>query len=298
MSEAVKVAENDAAVAAAAAGAECVVRYFGHAIHKGLRGSQICIQMEALGPSLLDLIRQGNRSLTNHISLLDLVDVVCQGSLSLTHSLNICIYIGHYRGAPLPLVKMIARDALRGLHFLHTQCGIVHTDIKPENLVLAVGEEIGTHYRSVGQEPRASALDTPEEGVRGCGGRGSEEVLLAAGGDGTVGGAGGVRGSVEGEGGVGVENLQGLQRLQELQELREFVYRKKGGWLERLCAFVEASRVSVGGGVGGGGREVRTEIVDLGNSCLESKPFTEEIQTIEYRSPEVILRAGNAILKS
>ena len=40
------------------------------------------------------------------------------------------------------------------------------------------------------------------------------------------------------------------------------------------------------------GRTVRTEIVDLGNSCFEGKPFTEEIQTIEYRSPEVILRAG------
>jgi serine/threonine protein kinase len=194
----------------------------------------------------------------------------------------------------------------------------VHTDIKPENLVLAVGEEIGTNtgpntdthtgregkdrypYRPVGEEPHASALDTPEEDGKGGGG-GSEEVLLADGGDGTVGGAGGVRGSIEGERGAGVEKLQGLQ---ELQELREFVYRKKGGWLERLCAFVEASGVRGGGGsehvVGwrGGGRVVRTEIVDLGNSCLESKPFTEEIQTIEYRSPEVILRAGNAILKS
>ena len=40
------------------------------------------------------------------------------------------------------------------------------------------------------------------------------------------------------------------------------------------------------------GRTFRTEIVDLGNSCFEGKPFSEEIQTIEYRSPEVILRAG------
>ena len=43
--------------AGAVAGAECIVRFYGHAIHKGPRGSQICIQMEALGPSLLDLLR-------------------------------------------------------------------------------------------------------------------------------------------------------------------------------------------------------------------------------------------------
>ena len=39
VSEAVKAAENEAAATAARAGAECIVRYFGHAIHKGLRGS-------------------------------------------------------------------------------------------------------------------------------------------------------------------------------------------------------------------------------------------------------------------
>jgi hypothetical protein len=39
VSEAEKAAENEAAAAEARAGAECIVRYFGHAIHKGLRGS-------------------------------------------------------------------------------------------------------------------------------------------------------------------------------------------------------------------------------------------------------------------
>lgn len=40
------------------------------------------------------------------------------------------------RGIPLPLVREISRHALRGLDYLHTQAGIIHTDIKPENIAL------------------------------------------------------------------------------------------------------------------------------------------------------------------
>ena len=42
----------------------------------------------------------------------------------------------HYRGLPFPLVQTMARHALTGLAFLHDECGIIHTDLKPENLIL------------------------------------------------------------------------------------------------------------------------------------------------------------------
>jgi serine/threonine-protein kinase SRPK3 len=42
----------------------------------------------------------------------------------------------HHRGLPLPLVQALARQALTALAFLHEECKIVHTDIKPENLIL------------------------------------------------------------------------------------------------------------------------------------------------------------------
>lgn len=41
-----------------------------------------------------------------------------------------------YRGIPLPLVREISRHILRGLDYLHTEAGIIHTDLKPENIVL------------------------------------------------------------------------------------------------------------------------------------------------------------------
>ncbi|KAG5060894.1 hypothetical protein AAZX31_01G145500 [Glycine max] len=40
------------------------------------------------------------------------------------------------------------------------------------------------------------------------------------------------------------------------------------------------------------GIDVRCKIVDFGNACWADKQFAEEIQTRQYRAPEVILKAG------
>jgi serine/threonine-protein kinase SRPK3 len=38
--------------------------------------------------------------------------------------------------------------------------------------------------------------------------------------------------------------------------------------------------------------DVRCKVVDFGNACWEGKQFAEEIQTRQYRAPEVVLRSG------
>lgn len=43
----------------------------------------------------------------------------------------------NFRGLPLPLVRRIAYDILLGLHYLHDVCGIIHTDLKPENVCVS-----------------------------------------------------------------------------------------------------------------------------------------------------------------
>nr|XP_043634642.1 SRSF protein kinase 3-like [Erigeron canadensis] len=68
----------------------------------------------------------------------------------------------------------------------------------------------------------------------------------------------------------------------------------------RAVAKISAERRGViGGGAAAAkpercldGIDFRCKIVDLGNACWADKPFAEEIQTRQYRAPEVILQSG------
>ncbi|XP_017078227.1 SRSF protein kinase 3 [Drosophila eugracilis] len=80
----------------------------------GVNGTHICMVFEVLGDNLLKLIRKSN-----------------------------------YCGIPLGNVKSITRQILEGLDYLHTCCNIIHTDIKPENVLLCVDE---LHVRSLATE--------------------------------------------------------------------------------------------------------------------------------------------------
>lgn len=72
----------------------------------GINGTHVCMVFEVLGHNLLKLILRSN-----------------------------------YEGIPLMNVKTIVRQVLQGLHYLHTKCHIIHTDIKPENILVTVTEE-------------------------------------------------------------------------------------------------------------------------------------------------------------
>ena len=38
------------------------------------------------------------------------------------------------KGIPIEVVKIIAKQVLKGLVYLHEECDLVHTDLKPENI--------------------------------------------------------------------------------------------------------------------------------------------------------------------
>jgi serine/threonine-protein kinase SRPK3 len=43
-----------------------------------------------------------------------------------------------YKGIPLHLGRIIAKQVLIGLDFLHRYCKVIHTDLKPENVLLCL----------------------------------------------------------------------------------------------------------------------------------------------------------------
>jgi serine/threonine-protein kinase SRPK3 len=92
--------------------------------HKGPNGVHVCMVFEVLGENLLGLIKRWN-----------------------------------HRGIPMPLVKQITKQVLLGLDYLHRECGIIHTDLKPENVLIEIGdvEQIVKTY--VSDDPKKKDSD-------------------------------------------------------------------------------------------------------------------------------------------
>lgn len=69
--------------------------------HYGVNGKHVCMVFETMGPNVLALIKRYN-----------------------------------FKGIPLDIVRKVATHTLMGLDYLHRVCGIIHTDLKPENVLV------------------------------------------------------------------------------------------------------------------------------------------------------------------
>ena len=87
-----------------------IVQLLNSFIYYGQNGRHFCMVFEIVGVTLLELIKRYN-----------------------------------YKGIPLPFIRIITKQILIGLDFLHRICHIIHTDLKPENvLVCLTNEELKT----------------------------------------------------------------------------------------------------------------------------------------------------------
>lgn len=99
--------------------------------HKGPNGVHVCMVFEVLGENLLGLIKRWN-----------------------------------HRGIPMPLVKQITKQVLLGLDYLHRECGIIHTDLKPENVLIEIGDVEHIVKTFVKDEPKPDDKEDNRNGRR------------------------------------------------------------------------------------------------------------------------------------
>ncbi|KAL3585914.1 hypothetical protein D5086_012781 [Populus alba] len=245
---------------------KCVVKLLDHFKHSGPNGQHVCMVFEYLGDNLLTLIKYSD-----------------------------------YRGLPIHKVKEICFNILVGLDYLHRQLSIIHTDLKPENILLLTMIDPSKDLRKSGAPlilPNSKDKSALESGIARLNGDMSRnhkkkirrKAKRAA------------QGCVEKEADADPET-SAAEELSANTKLNE------GSTEEQPTSSENANRLSDvdrtrGTGLGNQGTkrgsrsnrqkllasvDLKCKLVDFGNACWTYKQFTNDIQTRQYRCPEVIL---------
>jgi len=243
-------------------------RLLDHFDHSGPHGRHVCMVFEVLGDNLLSLIREYN-----------------------------------HRGIPLSVVRHLAKQMLTALDFLHTTCGIIHTDLKPENVMMKEplkkrdpSKLVGGDARNRGGAPMPSGkiaaalaagqpltknqkkklrkkmnhakesgtgIDSAAPSECDVGGNGEEDMEIAA------------------AAAVNELTMQSSQDIDASIEAAAEAEKSNGDGKNKVED--EDAAASLDDRL----LEMASKIVDFGNACWVNKHFTDDIQTRQYRAPEV-----------
>lgn len=234
--------------------------------HKGPNGTHVCMVFEVLGENLLGLIKRWN-----------------------------------HRGIPMPLVKQITKQVLLGLDYLHRECGIIHTDLKPENVLIEIGDVEQIVKTFVKEEPKKDNKEDNPNGRRRrrtliTGSQPLPSPLNASFNHadlmrfpGSTPGSHTSLNQMMHEGGSKDGSPKNDKDEEEKHKQRErtadILTREVSGIsLDKSSSSEKKDETT-------GYEKISVKIADLGNACWTGHHFTNDIQTRQYRSPEVILGA-------
>ncbi|KIJ63437.1 hypothetical protein HYDPIDRAFT_113455 [Hydnomerulius pinastri MD-312] len=118
-----------------------VISFLDHFKHKGPNGTHVCMVFEVLGENLLGLIKRHQN-----------------------------------KGVPMPLVKQIAKQVLLGLDYMHRCCGVIHTDLKPENVLICIDDVESIIQAELAASANATSPPSRLIGVPPSKGRGGNQT--------------------------------------------------------------------------------------------------------------------------
>ncbi|RYR71292.1 hypothetical protein Ahy_A02g005567 isoform C [Arachis hypogaea] len=246
---------------------KCVVKLLDHFKHSGPNGQHVCMVFEYLGDNLLTLIKYSD-----------------------------------YRGMPISRVKEICFHILVGLDYLHKQLSIIHTDLKPENILLL-------SMIDPSKDPRKSGtpLILPNSKDKTVLESGGAKDLKTSNGDLLKNHKKKIKrkakqaahGCVEKEASEGVdgnpETSGAIESSPNASSAKEQASSSTG--THRLSDADGTKSKEQSGKRGSrsmrqkllASADLKCKLVDFGNACWTYKQFTNDIQTRQYRCPEVIL---------
>lgn len=249
---------------------KCVVKLLDHFKHSGPNGQHVCMVFEYLGDNLLTLIKYSD-----------------------------------YRGMPIHKVKEICFHVLVGLDYLHRQLSIIHTDLKPENILLLSMIDPSKDPRKSGVPlilPSSKDKTVLESGISKLNGdltRNQKKKIRRK-------AKRAAQGCVEKE--VSVE-VNADPEISAAEESSANPKMNAASAEDQPSSSDNTGRLSdadgtKGTGLGNQGNkrgsrstrqkllasvDLKCKLVDFGNACWTYKQFTNDIQTRQYRCPEVIL---------
>uniref|UniRef100_H2YVG1 non-specific serine/threonine protein kinase n=1 Tax=Ciona savignyi TaxID=51511 RepID=H2YVG1_CIOSA len=255
---------------------------------------------------------------------------VCMVFEVLGHHLLKWIIKSNYQGMPIPCVKSIIKQVLQRLDYLHTKCNIIH-DIKPENILLCVDEYVrriaadAQQWQHLGGNPPPPSgqkisknkkkkmkkkakkqqqllkmqieqiEETEREGKPLMDERKSDEEV-GSGDAKSDGGKSPDDPMINGNNGRSEKDVVIDEEIksEEQRDTSDDNKRKEeeSGWNDDNLTSCSANDLLVNILEPDNHDKIKVKIADLGNACWVNKHFTEDIQTRQYRSIEVLLGAG------